>query len=248
MQDVTELTRFRDFVYGSYSETHSVYSDDQVNRGQGRQLTLKRFLETNLPADRSVSILDFGCGDGLLLATAEGLGYRQLTGIDLSEGLLAVAAKRTSADLHQEDGLAFLQRTPDSHYDVVVAFDVFEHLTRAELLDTSRAIARVLKPGGLLLLHMPNGASPYSGRVLWGDITHELAFTRSSLQQVLAPLGFRNLVTSEEKPVVHGVKSSVRALAWLLLRAWRIANLAVETGQLRGHVLTINMFARAEKA
>ncbi len=248
MPGESELERFRRFVYDSYSATHAVYSSEEAGLRRGRQVTLRRFLEDHLPTDRSASILDFGCGDGLLLSTAERLGYRHLEGVDISEGLLAIAAKRTSAQLHLGNGMEFLQRAPAARYDVVLAFDVFEHLTRAELLDASRDIVRILKPGGRLLLHVPNGASPYCGVVRWGDITHEQAFTRSSLTQVLAPLGFRNILAFEEAPVPHGLRSTIRAWLWQLIRAWRVGNLAIETGQLRGHVLTINMYVRAEKA
>lgn len=246
--DGQSLREFRRFIYASYSDTHAVYSEAESSESRGRQLNLKGFLQRHLPTNRAASILDFGCGDGVLLATAESLGYKHLSGVDLSQGLLAKAAARTSAELHLGNGLEFLAAQQSSHYDVVVAFDVFEHLTRPELLDASRAVARVLKPGGVLLLHLPNGASPYFGTVRWGDITHELAFTASSLRQVLAPLGFTKVQTYEERPVAHGLKSAVRAWLWIALRAWRVANLAVETGQLRGHVLTINMFVRAEKA
>jgi 2-polyprenyl-3-methyl-5-hydroxy-6-metoxy-1,4-benzoquinol methylase len=95
--------------------------------------------------------------------------------------------------------MEFLERAPSASYDVVLAFDVFEHLTRPELLDASREIERILKPGGVLLLHLPNGASPYCGAVRWGDITHEQAFTRSSLTQVLTPLGFRTSSRSRRR-------------------------------------------------
>jgi 2-polyprenyl-3-methyl-5-hydroxy-6-metoxy-1,4-benzoquinol methylase len=248
MSGQSELERFRRFVYNSYSETHAVYSDEEAGLSRGRQVTLRKFLESHLPRDRSAFILDFGCGDGLLLSTAEQLGYRHLAGVDLSEGLLAIAAKRTSAQLHLGNGMEFLERAPSASYDVVLAFDVFEHLTRPELLDASREIERILKPGGVLLLHLPNGASPYCGAVRWGDITHEQAFTRSSLTQVLTPLGFRDIVAFEEAPVPHGLKSTARAWLWRVIHAWRVANLAIETGRLRGHVLTMNMYVRAEKA
>jgi len=54
-------------------------------------------LRLTLPSNRTAPILDFGCGDGLLLAVAQSLGYSDLTGVDLSEALLQTAAKRSSA-------------------------------------------------------------------------------------------------------------------------------------------------------
>jgi 2-polyprenyl-3-methyl-5-hydroxy-6-metoxy-1,4-benzoquinol methylase len=70
--------------------------------------------------------LDFCCGDGLLLAVAQSLGYSDLTGVDLSEALLQKAAKRSN----HADGLEFLKSSSDGAFEAIIAFDIFEHLTR----------------------------------------------------------------------------------------------------------------------
>ncbi len=137
-------------------------------------------LRLTLPSNRTAPILDFGCGDGLLLAVAQSLGYSDLTGVDLSESLLQTAAKRSSAKLNHADGLEFPKANPDGAFEAIIAFDIFEHLTRPELLEVSREIARTLKPGGRLILRVPDGASPFSGNLLWSDLTHERPFTKMS--------------------------------------------------------------------
>ena len=40
-------------------------------------------------------------------------------------------------------------------------------------------MCRALKPGGRWILHTANAESPFYGRVRYGDITHEQAFTQS---------------------------------------------------------------------
>jgi 2-polyprenyl-3-methyl-5-hydroxy-6-metoxy-1,4-benzoquinol methylase len=236
---MNDLKSFRDFVYGNYHDTHGVYSADTI--GGGRRAQLRAFLAGHLPADRTAAILDFGCGDGALLSIAEELGYTNLSGVDLAAGLLERAATRTRATLHRADGLDFL-RSNAATYSAIVAFDVLEHLTRPELLDALRQFHESLSPGGVLLLHLPNGASPHHGRIRWGDMTHELAFTAHALGQLLVPLGFTVPRAYEDRPVAHGLKSAVRAALWQIVRLPAVVSLIAETGVVRGHVLTMNMF------
>jgi 2-polyprenyl-3-methyl-5-hydroxy-6-metoxy-1,4-benzoquinol methylase len=245
--DNSELARFREFIYGSYQTTHHVYSDTTVANSEGRRTQIRSLLSRGLPANRHSRILDFGCGDGLLLSVAEELGYANLCGIDLVKGLVVIAQARTKASIDHGNGLEYLKKTADLSFDVVIAFDVIEHLTRPELLEWSEQISRVLARGGRLLIHVPNGGSPHCGRVRWGDLTHELAFTPNSLEQLLRPFGFRNFSAWEDAPVAHGVKSTIRAILWKVIRALIVARLAVETGAIRGHVLTINLFFAADK-
>jgi SAM-dependent methyltransferase len=238
----------REFVYAHYETTHRVYGDAQVAATPGRRRQIARALDKWLPADRAARILDFGCGDGALLSIAEELGYSKLHGVDASPGLLGLAAKATRAELTLGEGLDYLAHAAPGSFEAIVAFDVLEHLTRDELLAWAREASRVLAPSGVAIIHVPNGASPFVGRTLWGDLTHERAFTAHSLGQLLRPLGFLDGAAHEDSPPAHGLKSGARALLWRALRLLVVGWLAIETGVARGHVLTINLFYVARKA
>lgn len=242
------MDAFRDFIYQSYSETHANYSNPILRDNAGRITQLSTFLTRCLPSDRSTRIFDFGCGDGTLLRCAESQGYSNLTGVDVSSGMISLAAERTKASLHVGNAIEFLKEKPDASYDAVFAFDVLEHMTRPELLIVSKEIYRVLAPGGKLLVHVPNGASPFCGRIRWGDLTHEIAFTATSISQLLQPIGFRELKSYEDAPRIHGFKSGLRAALWQVIRLAPSAWLAIETGKIGGHLLTQNIFVTAIKS
>ena len=98
--------------------------------------------------------LDYGCGDaarypGLIVSL--GAGYM---GFDVS----AVAVKE--ARLRGLDAKLFRSDNsidaPDNSFDVAVCLEVFEHLQDPEF--ACRDIFRTLKPGGILLLSVPNAA------------------------------------------------------------------------------------------
>jgi 2-polyprenyl-3-methyl-5-hydroxy-6-metoxy-1,4-benzoquinol methylase len=248
MTEDSELEQFKAFIYGSYHRTHKDYGDSFEDVPEGRYHVLRHLLGPVLPSDKAASILDYGCGDGQVLAVLQGLGYTSLHGIDLSEALLAVAGRRAKAELHHGNGLEYLSASAEATFAVIIAFDVLEHLTRPQLLRTCREMARTLKPGGSLLLCVPNGASPLHTHVLWGDLTHERAFTETSLRQVLVPLGFEMIEAAEIAPVAHGWKSGLRAVLWKIVRSSMVFVSAVEGGSFRGHILTTNLFLKARKA
>lgn len=68
--------------------------------------------------------------------------------------------------------------------DLIVAFDVVEHLEldaiRSFLLEANHA----LRPGGLLLLRLPSGDSPFSGAIYRGDLTHRTLLGSSAARQL----------------------------------------------------------------
>ncbi len=82
------------------------------------------FFEAALDAvgiEQGTRLLDAGCGSGLALTLAMNLGA-VVTGLDASEGLLAIARKRLpSVDLREGDleALPF----PDASFDAVTAFN-----------------------------------------------------------------------------------------------------------------------------
>ena len=95
-------------------------------------------------------MLDLGCGTGLAGAAFRPL-VRRLTGVDLSGGMVAVAAAKNIYDrLETGDLLQFLKaETQDRRsYGLILAADVFAYLVW--LPPVIAAAARALAPGGLI--------------------------------------------------------------------------------------------------
>ena len=64
----------------------------------------------------------------------------------------------------------------------------------------------------------------------YGDLTHELGFTRTSLAQLLLSSGFSQVRSYEDVPIPHGLKSALRWLLWQGIRAGLRFYLLIETG------------------
>ncbi len=201
-----------------------------------------------MPADLEASILDLGAGWGALIHVARGLGYRHVEGCDRAADRVKAAAALGIDGIIHADLFDVLADQADASRDAVVSLDVIEHLTKAQLFDCAGQVWRVLRPSGRWIIHTVNAESPLFGRIRYGDITHEQAFTRSSLAEVLASSGFSRLEFHEDAPVVHGALSALRLVLWRMIclgLRWRIA---VETGAYdRGAIYTQNLFAVAFK-
>lgn len=108
--------------------------------------------ETLLVSDRSkpARVLDLACGDGILLQILNNSGFKHLdlTGVDMSEGELAVARTRlagTSIKLFE----ARAQQLPVTDNSMDFIFCHYALMLMGEVEQVLTEIRRCLKPGGV---------------------------------------------------------------------------------------------------
>ena len=103
-----------------------------------------------LPDVRDQVVLDLGCGKGRISRLALERGARETVGVDVSEAMLKAAAAALPAAARWVK--ANVQRLPfeTASFDVVVCALMMGHV--ADLERALSEIARVLRPGGVLLL------------------------------------------------------------------------------------------------
>jgi SAM-dependent methyltransferase len=120
-------------------------------------LYIARKLE-ELSKGRTISVIDMGCGDGLILSQLVSYGY------DLSGYDLALRDDDLRARLEPAYGNDYASRFKtttderripfaDDRFDVVYANQVFEHVRFLDAMMSE--CARVLRPGGTLLINFP---------------------------------------------------------------------------------------------
>ena len=115
-----------------------------------REAVFAAGVETLMRLSKAGRLLDDGCGTGNFLRLAERAGW-QATGVELSERAARFAVQQ-GLDVRQ--GTLAEQKFPSDYFDVVTLWDVLEHLAgpREEIDE----IYRVLKPGGTLIVRVPN--------------------------------------------------------------------------------------------
>jgi SAM-dependent methyltransferase len=240
------METYRERLYRSYLETMDRVAPVTLDSFRGSEPYLRAVIRRHFPPERDVHILDLGCGYGSLLHFCAQEGYSQARGVDRSPQQVDWAARLGIQGVSEGDLLDTLTSLPDGSLDVVIAFDVLEHFSKEELLPLVDEVHRVLRPGGRWIIHVPNGESPFQGRIRYGDFTHENIFTRGSLAQVLRASGFAEVRCFEDKPLVHGATSLVRRVIWEGIRVALLLYLAAETGSFdRNTVLSQNLLAVA---
>ncbi len=129
----------------------------------GRAFVLDRVMLGRIEGRDFKTALDVGCGEGRFCRMLRARGIAA-TGIDPTETLLRTARER-DPDGDYREGRAEALEFADASFDLVVSY-----LTLIDIPDIRQAIpqmARVLKPGGTLLIANLNGFVSACADVMW---------------------------------------------------------------------------------
>jgi SAM-dependent methyltransferase len=135
-------------------------------------------------------ILDIGCATGLFLSGMKERGWEVL-GIELNEQAAAYARERMGLDIIIGN---FLEADlPKRYFDVISLWDVLEHLP--DPLSVLKKISKIIRPGGLLVLNLPNPESWEAKRfgplwIGWDLPRHFNLFPLPLLGSLLKEFGF----------------------------------------------------------
>lgn len=242
------MSDWRQRLYDAYvsSGQAQLAGGEALNRYHMAGPSHRKTIADHMPADKSATIVDIGCGAGGFLYWLKQAGYTEISGYDLSPQMVEAAAAAGMSEVKLGEAKAVLASFPEGSLDVVVMMDVLEHLTREELFETGDLVYRALKPGGRFVAHVPNAEGIFGSRIRYADLTHELAFTRVSAGQYLSTVGFREVTCYEPRPIAKGLKSTVRLGLWVTMSAWYRLLHAAETGVF-DVILSQNMLIVADK-
>lgn len=163
---------------------------------EDHRLLTKYFLDYFSEIDTSAKILDVGCGDGFFLELLRGLGFNNLSGIDLSVPM----ARRA-----QEKGLCVLKANiydlmDEEDYDLILLMDLLEHLDRPHA--GLEKVHRALKTGGVLFMNIPVCDSIQKRARRWigiesrekqmrdWDETHVQSYSKGEWVDLIGKIGF----------------------------------------------------------
>jgi SAM-dependent methyltransferase len=133
--------------------------------------------------------LEIGCGSGAFLGLLNHYGW-QVTGVEINETVAATASRELGIEVFAGDWRAAPYAAES--FDYVHLRHVIEHLP--EPLDVLRAIARWLKPGGVVYIETPNLDS-FACKQLerywtyWDAPRHLYLFSPATLAQAAATAG-----------------------------------------------------------
>ena len=187
-QDVPEKADIGSYYQSDNYISHSDTQEGLVNRlyHRVRAITLhsKRDLVCKTSGKKTGLLLDIGCGTGAFLHTMKESGWT-VEGLEPDSGARSRAAERYGLSVRPVEELFQL---PPASYDVISLWHVLEHVYNPE--EYVREFKRLLKPGGLLVVAVPNYTSYDASRygAYWAayDVPRHLShFSPRSMQLLM---------------------------------------------------------------
>jgi 2-polyprenyl-3-methyl-5-hydroxy-6-metoxy-1,4-benzoquinol methylase len=152
-------------------------------------------LERTVGAAAGRELLDVGCGDGGFLAVGRARGW-SVRGLDPLPDSAAAAREQRGLDV--VTGTLADYGAPEPRFDVVSALHVLEHISSAH--EFLRALAAWVRPGGHVMIEVPNFASVARKRRManWSGyrpLEHVSHFTPVTLQRAFRRAGLQPVRT-----------------------------------------------------
>ncbi|MDE1976358.1 MAG: class I SAM-dependent methyltransferase [Elusimicrobia bacterium] len=150
-------------------------------RRSGAWRLIARRLEELVPIRPDAAVLDLGAG---YCDFINEVNAKEKHAVDLAP-----------AKEHAAPGVVFhqtrcdeLDALPAAHFDAALASNLFEHLPQDGIRKTLAGLARVLKPGGRLVVMQPNFRDCF--REFYDDYTHVTPLTHLGLADLIASCGY----------------------------------------------------------
>lgn len=175
--------------FGKFSRADAVYYDAEISR-------------TGISIKRGLQVFEIGFGNGTFAGWAQSRGF-DYTGSELITDLLNRAQSCGIRVFGADDDV--VTKLGAESQDLVVAFDVLEHLDLEAIQSTLKVMRRLLKHGGCILARVPSGDSPFGRAIFHGDLTHKIALGSSAVGQLAAICDYELLVVGEPKLPMFGV-------------------------------------------
>jgi len=182
----------------------------------GNDFYFSQILNNKVLSKKRSKVLEVGFGNGELLGYLRKRSH-DVVGVEINDNLVERANK---AGYKSFAGLVWeIEELQFTKFDLIVAFDVAEHLSYQELNKLFSWVSNHLNNGGKLMLRFPEGASPFGLANQNGDFTHINSLTKGKIEALCAPYNmelryyFDDLLTSN-KLSSYGIAS--RAVLLLL--------------------------------
>lgn len=140
-------------AYISHSDTQKGLKNKLYHLARSRALKGKISRINRLFDLKPGKLLDVGCGTGYFLAGMKASGW-QAEGIEPDKGAAKEAEMRSACKVYGE---AELDLFSESSFDLITMWHVLEHVS--DPVGRIRQLKRILKPGGRLIIAVPNHSS-----------------------------------------------------------------------------------------
>lgn len=193
---------YQDTLLKKYHETRTNFLDpsDEIKLEWFYFYFEKIYQKYFISIPKNAPILELGCNKGHLLRVLHTRGYKNLFGVDLSQGDLECAKKIIpEATLIEEDIFNYLM-AHENKFQVIILKALIEHIKKDKVMLLLDSINKSLAPGGFVLIDVQNSDWLFGLHDRYVDFTHEVGFTQESLRQLMVLYFDEVSVTPTQSP------------------------------------------------
>ncbi len=200
-----------------FSENYMEFKSWELNHPT--EDDLERFsIETQYHLTQTPSkIFEVGFGQGHFLLWAKEKGH-EVHGTEVIPELANTIRKQAIPHVLNRKIQDLTPEITGTDFDLIMAFDVLEHLYLQEILNFLLLSYKILKPGGQIIVRVPNGQSPFSRFYQNGDATHVTELSGAKLKQLANKIGFQiTMIRNSARPLGKNTKQKfLRKITYLL--------------------------------
>lgn len=150
--DQVELNKFNKTIEEWWDKNGEFKTLHDINPVRIKYI-MDKIGDSHLRGNDNISIIDIGCGGGLISVPLHKLGAK-VTGLDANKHNIEAASKYAKKN---KLGIEFINSTAEEHkgkYDVVLCLEVIEHVANPE--EFVQNLTRLVKDGGMIILSTIN--------------------------------------------------------------------------------------------
>lgn len=230
------------YDYSSYGEMkmRQAAGESRWERLSRRMGVRNRYLRLVRGIDLTLPVVELGCGDGSFIRALHNFGFKHVQGVDLSPSYAM------SEDCVVGDAQSFLRQQAPASVGLILALDVFEHISQPELLDLLLLAKSRLQKDGRIVFRVPNMGSPLGLINQFGDLSHRLGLNEISVRQLAFEAGLQiHSVEAEPFAYPRSLSTILGYLAWPIYRT--MTKLAYAAFGQHVRILTPNLICQLTK-
>jgi ubiquinone/menaquinone biosynthesis C-methylase UbiE len=202
------VRRYFDKTAQGYAEAY----ERNTNSGYSFRIRKQRVLE--LFDQPGGAVLDAGCGPGVMVEDLVRDAGCELWGVDVSANMISRAIQEYSGSprVHFSVGAVENLDFPTDSFDAVLSMGVLEYLDHPG--PAVEEMYRVLKPGGTLIVTVPNAQSPFRiwQRLVWKPFLRCLSPLKRwlpVLDRIVSPVRHREFRLSTHRTIYEDLGGAI---------------------------------------
>ena len=203
-------------VIDCYDKTANKYSDKFINELQHKHFDSILLWAFALENAGKGSVIDLGCGPGQTTKFLFDSGITDITGVDISHNMIAVAKSNNPA-LNFEVADMLHLNFPDKYFAAAIAFYSIVHFDPDQIRTAFKEIRRVLKDKGQFLFsfHVGNDIIQLDNFLEEKVNIDFYFFAIDTIKSIVLEAGFEIIDVLERAPYADVEHASQRAYCWV---------------------------------